>query len=246
MKPKYFLYAVFGLIIAGVILSGCTQQPKACIAEAKICPDGTSVGRSGPNCEFAPCPAAKNCTPEGESYAVVPEAKPCCEGLTVIGCDKPDASGNCPPACAGASYCTKCGDGICGKGENKCNCPQDCEEAIGMANPAAVYCIGLDYNYEIKTAADGSQYGICIFDDNSQCEEWAFYRGECGTQFSYCEKQGYKIENITEDMGTWTANGAVCVFDDNSECLEQKFFDGNCSKGDCIKFLIIVGCIASH
>ena len=28
----------------------------ACTMEAKICPDGTAVGRSGPNCEFTPCP----------------------------------------------------------------------------------------------------------------------------------------------------------------------------------------------
>lgn len=30
---------------------------KGCTQEAKICPDGTSVGRTGPNCEFAPCPS---------------------------------------------------------------------------------------------------------------------------------------------------------------------------------------------
>ena len=28
---------------------------KSCTMDAKICPDGTSVGRTGPNCEFAPC-----------------------------------------------------------------------------------------------------------------------------------------------------------------------------------------------
>jgi hypothetical protein len=28
----------------------------ACTMEAKMCPDGSSVGRSGPKCEFAPCP----------------------------------------------------------------------------------------------------------------------------------------------------------------------------------------------
>ncbi|HEX7018185.1 MAG TPA: hypothetical protein VF209_04740 [Patescibacteria group bacterium] len=28
----------------------------ACPMDAKICPDGSSVGRTGPNCEFAPCP----------------------------------------------------------------------------------------------------------------------------------------------------------------------------------------------
>lgn len=29
---------------------------KGCTLEAKICPDGSTVGRVGPNCEFAPCP----------------------------------------------------------------------------------------------------------------------------------------------------------------------------------------------
>ena len=32
-----------------------TKQ-KACTEEAKICPDGSAVGRTGPDCEFAPCP----------------------------------------------------------------------------------------------------------------------------------------------------------------------------------------------
>lgn len=33
-----------------------SAKPVACTMEAKICPDGSSVGRTGPNCEFAPCP----------------------------------------------------------------------------------------------------------------------------------------------------------------------------------------------
>jgi hypothetical protein len=33
-----------------------TNNIVACTMEAKICPDGSSVGRSGPNCTFAPCP----------------------------------------------------------------------------------------------------------------------------------------------------------------------------------------------
>lgn len=32
------------------------DEPVACTMEVKICPDGTAVGRQGPNCEFAPCP----------------------------------------------------------------------------------------------------------------------------------------------------------------------------------------------
>lgn len=34
---------------------GITTAQPACTMEAKICPDGTSVGRTGPACEFAPC-----------------------------------------------------------------------------------------------------------------------------------------------------------------------------------------------
>jgi hypothetical protein len=32
------------------------NEPVFCTADAKLCPDGTAVGRVGPNCEFAPCP----------------------------------------------------------------------------------------------------------------------------------------------------------------------------------------------
>jgi hypothetical protein len=42
--------------------SGETQGPVACTLEAKLCPDGSSVGRVGPNCEFAACPADANST----------------------------------------------------------------------------------------------------------------------------------------------------------------------------------------
>ena len=34
----------------------------ACTTEAKICPDGSAVGRTGVNCEFAPCPSINNQT----------------------------------------------------------------------------------------------------------------------------------------------------------------------------------------
>jgi putative hemolysin len=48
-----------------------------------------------------------------------------------------------------------------------------------MPNPAAVFCQEQGYQSEIRTAEDGSQYGMCIFSDGSECDEWAYYRGEC-------------------------------------------------------------------
>lgn len=52
-----------------LIIPTITQAvQKACTLEAKICPDGSSVGRTGPNCEFAPCPKADYSTiTKGES-----------------------------------------------------------------------------------------------------------------------------------------------------------------------------------
>ncbi|MDP2651993.1 MAG: hypothetical protein Q8O94_02565 [bacterium] len=37
----------------------------ACTMEAKICPDGSAVGRTGPNCEFAECPVTTATSTDG-------------------------------------------------------------------------------------------------------------------------------------------------------------------------------------
>jgi putative hemolysin len=49
-----------------------------------------------------------------------------------------------------------------------------------LPNPASVYCEDQGNKLEIRTAADGSQSGVCIFPDGSECDEWAYYHGECG------------------------------------------------------------------
>jgi len=39
----------------------------ACTADAKICPDGSGVGRVPPTCEFAPCPVSNDPAPSPTS-----------------------------------------------------------------------------------------------------------------------------------------------------------------------------------
>lgn len=69
-RPSYVRIFVFsGLIVCVLLLIGgillqqgvfdrpASSQPTACTEEAKLCADGSYVGRSGPKCEFAPCPA---------------------------------------------------------------------------------------------------------------------------------------------------------------------------------------------
>jgi len=68
MKSKKSIFIIFLIICVAIVLvagyfiyqkyllSNIKQNPTACTMEAKICPDGSSVGRQGPNCEFAQCP----------------------------------------------------------------------------------------------------------------------------------------------------------------------------------------------
>ncbi len=115
--------------------------------------------------------------------------------------------------------------------------------AMGIPNPSSVYCHALGYDTETRTNPEtGGQVGYCVFPDGSVCEAWAFYRGECGQNFTYCEKQGYKIENRVEDMGTFTVKYAACVFDDGSECSEQRYLNGECQPSDCSRWTMKDGC----
>ncbi|MFA6446768.1 MAG: TspO/MBR family protein [Patescibacteria group bacterium] len=56
----YLLWVSFAAVLNFSIwnLNKTTQPsgPVACTMEAKLCPDGSAVGRTGPNCEFAACP----------------------------------------------------------------------------------------------------------------------------------------------------------------------------------------------
>ncbi|MCZ7385239.1 MAG: DUF333 domain-containing protein [Candidatus Methanoperedens sp.] len=50
---------------------------------------------------------------------------------------------------------------------------------VAMPNPASKYCVDQGYNDTIRTNPDGSQTGYCIFPNGRECEEWAYFRGEC-------------------------------------------------------------------
>jgi putative hemolysin len=48
-----------------------------------------------------------------------------------------------------------------------------------MANPASVYCEKNGGKLELRQDASGGAAGVCIFPDGSECDEWAYFRGEC-------------------------------------------------------------------
>lgn len=116
-------------------------------------------------------------------------------------------------------------------GEEQKNTADKKERLVGIPNPAAVYCIELGYKYESRKNELGGEYGVVIFPDGTECNDWSFFRGNAGQKWSYCEQHGGKIENRVENMGTWTAESAVCVFPDRSECGEMQYIDGKCGPG---------------
>jgi putative hemolysin len=109
-----------------------------------------------------------------------------------------------------------------------------------LANPASVHCGEQGGTLDIRTDADGGQVGYCQFDDGSECEEWAFFRGDCqpgefpaSTQLAnpasvYCGEQGGTLEIREDDDG---GQYGVCIFADGSECEEWAFFREECKAG---------------
>ena len=68
-------------------------------------------------------------------------------------------------------------------------------EKPSLINPASAFCEEQGYTIEIREDL-GGQYGVCIFQD-SECDEWQYYRGECKPgdiktapppSHTYCEK----------------------------------------------------------
>jgi putative hemolysin len=50
---------------------------------------------------------------------------------------------------------------------------------VQITNSASENCIQQGGTLSIQTRGDGGQYGICLFEDNRQCEEWPLLRGDC-------------------------------------------------------------------
>ncbi len=53
------------------------------------------------------------------------------------------------------------------------------QPVANLPNPASVYCEEHGGKVEIRKDPQGNEYGVCVFPDGSECEEWSFYRGEC-------------------------------------------------------------------
>ncbi len=77
------------------------------------------------------------CVQEGAPFTDFNPQGKCCGTLVPLLAKVPNGQpGGCSTPKCPCYVCTQCGDGLCGKGENGCNCPQDCGKACFGENEA--------------------------------------------------------------------------------------------------------------
>jgi len=75
-------------------------------------------------------PTSKKCIPEGGTL-FPNDGNKCCVGLFPRWNYEMQEDGSCKSISGSSGHqliCVKCGNGVCGEGENGCNCPKDCKD----------------------------------------------------------------------------------------------------------------------
>lgn len=107
-----------------------------------------------------------------------------------------------------------------------------------IANPASANCINLGGKLIMENRGDLGEFGVCYFEDNRQCEEWALFRGDCpagGLKVTgyiteaarFCAITGGEYA-ITGNSGANNEQG-TCTFKNGNTCDVWKYYTGECS-----------------
>ena len=107
-----------------------------------------------------------------------------------------------------------------------------------IANPASENCMKQGGTLTMQKRGDGGEYGICMFEDNRQCEEWALLHGECpvgGRKITgyvtlaaqYCAITGGTYQ-VTGNSNTDQEQGS-CTFKNGQTCDVWDYFAGKCN-----------------
>lgn len=117
--------------------------------------------------------------------------------------------------------------------------PEQPPRTVGRANPASENCIRQGGRLRIEKMPRGDEFGVCLFEDNRQCEEWALMRGECpvgGRRITgyiteagrYCAITG-GIYTVTSGDDAATEKG-TCQLPGGKVCDADDYFRGDCTR----------------
>jgi putative hemolysin len=88
-----------------------------------------------------------------------------------------------------------------------------CAAPVQHANPASQNCVAQGGKHTVERW-NGGEFGVCLFEDNRQCEEWALLRGRCPkggirvTGYATPEERFCAIRG-----GTYTAGSLGCLLE---------------------------------
>ncbi len=113
-------------------------------------------------------------------------------------------------------------------------------EAAQFPNPASENCVKQGGSLSIEERGELGQIGVCYFEDNRQCEEWALLRGDCpvgGVKVTGYVTEAGRFCAITG--GTYTVTGSsgasdeqgTCTLKDGTQCDAWDTYNGKCVPG---------------
>lgn len=118
-------------------------------------------------------------------------------------------------------------------------CTGDAPTSAGqLANPASENCVSKSGRMVIETGGDGGQYGVCVFEDNRQCEEWALLHGACPVgglkvtgyvtpQARYCAIRGGDYV-VTREPTAAASEEGTCALPGEPACDALALYEGRC------------------
>jgi len=116
------------------------------------------------------------------------------------------------------------------------------EHIKSMANPAAIYCRELGYDYQLVNEENG-QFGQCVLPD-AVCDGWDFLNGKCGQAHNACAQQGLDTIVMKDGKNAYSREYTLCVSEDGKTStpattlfrMSEKIANSRCEQGDQEKF----------
>ncbi len=199
-------------------------------------------------------PDAPGCLGEGEQGEEPNEQ--CCAGLTPVPANTPIDPFDPDTACASPNcpcfVCTRCGNGVCGTGENLCNCESDCprlpDQCFDNNECGTSFCADTDWG--------GCTQFIPYCDDN-HCAVWkesysnsfclgkACMPSECqaGETADYSCWDGSTVTVcVCNDSGDWDCmDDPSSLCPDEPQCASGQTIDYSCPDGQQVPWCLCEG-----
>lgn len=108
------------------------------------------------------------------------------------------------------------------------------EKTTPLSNPATIFCTENEGEHLTITENDGSQFGVCNFDDGSSCKDLAFLNGKCKKG----DLGGNNLESndfeVTELLNESCEKSSECKIPEKYSSLSDCLYEARCLQQKCI------------